>query len=116
MSYSTGQPIHMLRTSGNGALTVDSFSTLEELVEHAVRCLMVRDSSDLVKRDVRRRVAQALRHMDELAPGVARERGGADWGFEPKCEEKGTCACHDGCGACDGCGRWLGDEPERVKR
>lgn len=34
----------------------------------------------------------------------------------PRCEEQGTCECTDGCGACEGCGRWLGDEPERIRR
>jgi hypothetical protein len=33
----------------------------------------------------------------------------------PRCGEKGQCECWDGCGACHGCGRWLGDEPERIK-
>lgn len=37
-----------------------------------------------------------------------------DWG--PRCQEQGTCECLDGCGSCEGCGRWLGDEPERIKR
>lgn len=34
----------------------------------------------------------------------------------PQCEAKGQCECTDGCGACHGCGRWLGDEPERIKK
>lgn len=119
MSYSTGKRVHMLRVSGNGALTVDSFHTLAELVERAARCAMVDDSSDAAKRDLRERLERALRHMDDLAPGETRERGGADWGHEdvgPRCQEKGTCECLDGCGSCEGCGRWLGDEPERINK
>lgn len=36
-------------------------------------------------------------------------------GDYPKCRDRGTCMCLDGCGACDGCGRWLEDEMKPIR-